>query len=283
MIGISLTPAFALSPPSECALVIPGGIDPVTFSCTFVAPDRIIIVEDWIGEADAYIRIDGLDQGGSANYKVEKTISNSIPFGGNPPGAFPKMTTFSHEIHDKDNGTPSNDDLDEECGAPGSGVPNVLDDVCPTVDGIDYTRSNDPDRLSFSQGFDSDNPDVARTSVEFSGQTPDEFGTRDFIDFNTGDICNTSVADNAFCTGPDTDLQTFGLRDVNRRGDNQPFLLRETLTPVAPPLIGGEIVSSDFAFLTIAGMKFDAFNILGILSLVGVSTFTALYFTVKRK
>lgn len=281
MIGFSIAPAFALSAPSECALVIPGGIDPDTFSCTFIAPDRIIIFEDWIGEDDAYIRIDGLDQGGTINYKVEKTITNSIPFGGTPPGPFPKMTTFSHEIHDKDNGTPSNDDLDEECGAPGSGVPNVVDDVCPTVDGIDYTRSNDPDRLSFSQGTPV--PDVLRTSVEFSGQTPDEFGTRDFIDFNTGEICNTAVEDNDFCTGPDTDLQTFGLRDVNRIGENQPFLLRETLTPISPPMIGGQMVSSDFSFLAIAGMNDNAFNILGILSLVGVATFTALYFTVKRK
>ena len=57
----------------------------------------------------------------------------------------------------------------------------------------------------------------------------------------------------------------------------------ETLTPVAPPMIGGQVVSSDFAVLAIAGLKDNAFNILGILSLVGVSTFAALYFTVKRK
>ena len=47
--------------------------------------------------------------------------------------------------------------------------------------------------------------------------------------------------------------------------------------------LAGQMVSPDFAVLSIAGLQDNALNILGILSLVGVSTFAALYFTVKRK
>jgi hypothetical protein len=100
-----------------------------------------------------------------------------------------------------------------------------------------------------------------------------------------GRICNTNSAPTASCPAPipTTDTQLFGLRDDKISLENQAYLLRQTLTPVAPPVIGGEMLSSDFAVLAIAGLKDNAYSILGILSLVGVSTFAALYFTVKRK
>ena len=155
-------------------------------------------------------------------------------------------------------------------------------------------NSNDPDALSFSQGLPgSSTPTVARDSLAFLTETPDEFNLIDFIDwegsgtdidgFHPGEICNTNTFPTATCTISTMDTQVFGLRDDRITGENQPFLLRESLRPTAPPMIGGDMVSSEFAVLAIAGMKDNAFNILGILSKVGVSTFAALYFTVKRK
>ena len=284
MIGFSISPAYAGV--ATCELFDLGGgnfggIQFSSFTCTVndaVDPPTIMIDETWISFADSYIFFSGL-QKGQIDYEVTKVIHNSLP-------NLAVMDSFSHELHDRDNGSPSNDDLDQKpCGVPGSNIPDALNDVCPTG----FTRSNEPDGLSFAQGADEDNPSTARNSDAFSTVAPDEFNLIDFLDWegdamgHPGQICNTAAGDDLTCTDDDFDTQTFGIRDENRRGLNQPFLLRESQTLISPPMIGGEIVSSDFAVLAIAGMKDNAFNILGILSLVGVSAFAALYFTVKRK
>jgi len=120
----------------------------------------------------------------------------------------------------------------------------------------------------------------------------DQFSDIDWMDADPADpaghfgrICNTLTIPTLSCpvASPTTDTQTFGLRDDKINGENQAFLLRQSLIIIGPPVVGGEMESSDFAVLAIAGMKDNAFNILGILSLVGISTFAALYFTVKRK
>ena len=282
MIGLSISPAYAGVP--TCELFDLGGGDfggianDASFTCVIDDDAKTItITETWTSTADSYIIFNNL-MTGSIDYVVTKTITNSLP-------SLAKMTTFSQELHDPDNGPGSNDDLDQKpCGVPGSEDPDEDNDVCP--DG--YTRSNEPDGLSFAQGAVG-RPSTPRDSDAFKDLAPDEFDTIDFLDWSgagmghPGEICNTAGGDDAFCSSPDFDTQTFGIRDENLRGANQPFLLRETLTPISPPMIGGEMVSSDFSVLAIAGMNDNAFNILGILSLVGVSAFTALYFTVKRK
>ncbi len=281
MIGFSISPAYAGGPFSggTCSLFIAGGIDPGSFDCFFDGDVTFFIDETWVGTDPAYIIFDELEIG--ANYFVEKKIKNSI----DSPGVgndITRIVLFSHEVMDP-SGNFNDLSFDEDC------------DLSPVFCPPGFSRSNDPDKLSFAQGVDP----PKRDSLAFFALSPDEFGTIDFLDwmgsgtdgdgFHPGQICNSSPDDDLGngvhpeCTDPFTDTHTFGLRDDDTFGQNQAFLLRQALTPSGPPMIGGEMVSSDFAVLAIAGMKDNAFNILGILSLAGVATFAALYFSVKRK
>jgi len=263
-----------------------GGIAPVgpnvVFSCVIDnGPAKTVtILEEWTTKPDSYILFENMDI--FVNYKVTKIITNSIVDGPN----FPEIITFSYELHDPDGNFNDANVPDMPCAAFPVGV-------CPKPPKFaapGFSHSNDPDGLSFSQGPPG-MPVIPRSSVQFATETPDEFNLIDFIDWmgsdatHDGIICNTNTAPTVNCPAPipTMDTQVFGLRDDKISEENQAYLLRQTLTPVAPPMIGGEIVSSDFAVLAIAGMNDNAFNILGILSLVGVATFTALYFTVKRK
>ncbi len=267
MIGLSISPAYAGGGTPTCSIHIAGGVDAGSFSCSYNdGTDTFEIDETWTGTDDFYIIFDDLEF--RFDYKVNKIIRNSI----DTPGLdLTRITEFSNELLDPE-GDKNDADFDGPC--PGT--------ICPAG----FTRSNDPDKLSFTQGSP---PAVPRDSDAFFMLFPDEFGTIDFLDFalagngHPGQICNDSADDDASCTDPTFDTQDFGIRDSETFGSNQAFLLRESLTLSKPPMIGGEMVSSDFAVLAIAGMKDNAFNILGILSLVGVSTFAALYFTVKRK
>ena len=278
MIGVSISPAYAGPPAPTCSLHIAGGVDVGSFMCDFVGGDKFEIFETWTGTDDTYIIFNNLVIG--VNYEVEKKITNSIE----TPGVgtnIQRIIVFSNEVLD-----PSGNFNDVQFDGPCPGT------ICPAG----FSRSNDPDKLSFAQNADP----PTRDSDIFFSLTPDEFGQIDFLDwmgtgtdadgFHPGQICNSSTDDDAgngfgnpVCTDPIFDTQNFGLRDDDTFGQNQPFLLREALTPTAPPMIGGEMVSSDFAVLAIAEMKDNAFNLLGILSLAGVATFAALYFSVKRK
>ncbi len=290
MIGFSISPAYAGPPVPSCILfdLDPGagtdfgGIDPATFSCSI---DNILktvtITETWIGEPDSYVLFNNLDI--FTDYSVTKIITNSITNG-------KEMISFSYELHDPAGNFNDGSVPDMPCAPFPIGVcPSPLS--VPPFPAPGFSHSNDPDELSFSQGTPI--PTVARDSLVFFTEVPDEFNLIDFIDWKDADagtghfgrICNTLTIPTLSCpvASPTTDTQTFGLRDDKITGENQAFLLRQTLTPVGPPVVGGEMESSDFAVLAIAGMKDNAFNILGILSLVGISTFAALYFTVKRK
>ena len=287
MIGFSISPAYAGPPVPSCILfdLDPGagtdfgGIDPATFSCIIDNTLKTVtIIETWIGEPDSYVLFNNMDI--FVDYSVTKIITNSITTG-------KEMISFSYELHDpagnfNDGSVPDF----TPCGIPGSLIPDIDNDVCPAG----FSRSNDPDELSFSQGTPI--PTVARDSLVFFTELPDEFNLIDFVDWmnsgpggHFGRICNTLTIPTLSCpvASPTTDTQTFGLRDDKINGENQAYLLRQSLVLIGPPIVGGEMVSSDFAVLAIAGMKDNAFNILGILSLVGISTFAALYFTVKRK
>jgi len=291
VIGFSLPPAFAGVP--TCSLFdlddgiiatpgnVFGGIDPATFSCVIDngVAKTVTITETWILKDDSYVFFDNMDI--FVDYTVTKIITNSIVDGPN----FPEIVTFSYELHDPDGNFNDVNVPDMPCAA----FPVGVCPKTPKFPAPGFSHSNDPDGLSFSQGTPI--PTVARSSVQFATETPDEFNLIDFVDWSGADathdgiICNTITAPTVNCPAPipSTDTQVFGLRDDKITGENQAYLLRQTLTPIAPPVIGGEMLSSDFAVLAIAGMKDNAFSILGILSLVGVSTFAALYFTVKRK
>jgi len=295
LIGFSISPAFAGPPVPTCSLFdlddgitgnggdVFGGIDPATFSCVIDngVAKTVTMTETWILKTDSYILFDNMDI--FTDYTVTKIITNSIV---DLPGpTFPEIVTFSYELHDPDGNFNDANVPDMPCAA----FPVGLCPKTPKFPAPGFSRSNDPDGLSFSQGMPI--PTVARSSVQFATESPDEFNLIDFVDWSGSDathdgiICNTITAPTVACPAPipTTDTQVFGLRDDKITGENQAFLLRQTLTPISPPVIGGEMLSSDFAVLAIAGMKDNAFNILGILSLVGVSTFAALYFTVKRK
>ena len=228
-----------------------GGI--TTFSFTFVPdPDgvgpllaKLQFDETWTSEDPSYIIICGL----AANTPVltEKIIRHNVA--DDPVLGVVQFKNFDNELLDPC--CDALDDSDDQAAAPN----NNGDLFVP----IGFSQSNNLDGLS----FDMEGVTVAqRNSPTWSGINPDEFGTIDFLNFDTGTLLQ-GQADN---------FMTFGLIEKNG-GPENPFILVETpnILRVCPPdkpigippncmeePIGGVFEGVDTTALLVTGAQMNA-------------------------
>ena len=269
--------AFAGGPAPSCSLfdLDPGagtnfgGITSVGFSCIIDNTLKTVTtVETQTTIADSYIIFNNLDI--FTDYTVTKIITNSITDG-------TEITSFSYELHDPDGNFNDANVPDFPCVA----FPVGVCPKPPMFPAPGFSHSNDPDGLSFSQGTPI--PTVARDSLVFFTELPDEFNLIDFIDWmnsgpggHFGRICNTLTIPTLSCpvASPTTDTQTFGLRDDKISGENQPFLLRESIMIIAPCIgpgcngqVGGIFEGVDTIALLGAAVKA---NLLWLIPVIGI-------------
>jgi hypothetical protein len=152
-----------------------------------VLGNTIDIIETWGAAGPGVLQFDNVPP--TENFTVTKRLTNNTGVDWN---------RFANELLD-----PAGDSNDTDLD------PSPQPAFVPTG----FSTSNDFDGLSFAQ-----DSGIPRTSAAFASIFVDELSdARDFIDFFDGSVPGSGG----------TDTVSFGLRDNNANGDNQPFLLIE--------------------------------------------------------